>query len=90
MRRPDEWQPDDDLVVKLARDIVTARQGADRVQMRRQRRVAESARIAAWAAEQRAIASPTAENVTHAFAKKLVVAALDLADDPVLYAKVAI
>ena len=84
-----EWKPDDKLVVQLAQDFVDARKGADRAALRRYRRAADAARIAAFSAEQRAIAAPTHENVTNAFARQLVVAALNLADDPALMAKLA-
>lgn len=79
-----EWQPDDAVVLRLAQDIIEARRTADRVERRRLRRVADTARIAAWSAEQRAVAAPTPQNVNNAFARQLVVAALNLADDPML------
>lgn len=83
------WAPDDEIVVQLAKDLLTARQDKDRAAQRRYRRAAEVARTAAWVAEQRAIAVPSHENVTNAFARQLVVAALALVDDPAWVASVA-
>lgn len=84
-----EWQPDDPIVVQLAKDLLSARQGKDRATMRRFNRVAKTARAAAWVAERKAVAAPTHENVTNAFARQLVVAALDLAENPEWIATVA-
>lgn len=80
---------DDPQVVALARDLLAARKGADRAKLRRTRRHAEGARVAAFAAEQRAKANPSFENVTNAFARQLIVAALNLVDNPEWIAKVA-
>lgn len=87
---------DDPAVLALARDLLKAREGKDRATLRRLQREGDKARAAATVAEQRALAvkrDPRADaaqkHAATAYAASLLVlrAALDLADNPGLFAK---
>lgn len=90
--------PDEDVVVALAQDLLAARKGLDRAAMRRLKRTTARARETIKEAQMRARivahdprADEAAKHEAVAYAASMLIlqAALDLADDPKLMAKVS-